>query len=345
MFELVFFVSFAVFFSFLCSLFEAALYSVPVGHVESLAKSGSASGRILKKFRENVDAPIAGILSLNTIAHTVGAALAGAAAAEVLGEPWLPHFSAVFTLVILLFSEIIPKTIGVVYARHLVSWIAYPIQILIWTQAPLIWLCQFVTRLISRGKVEHVVSSEELIALAHMGRRAGTIDVDEGNVIQNILLLKKKTVQQIMTPRTVIYSLQARQKIGEVLQNGVPSYGRIPIIDEDAEDVVGIVHRRDILSAVAEGRENVPIQDLARSAHFVVETLTLDRVLRMFLELRQHLFVVIDEYGGLEGVVTLEDVLEELIGQEIVDETDEVVDLRELAHRRRRQAMENIDEK
>ena len=154
MFELIFFASFAVFFSFMCSLFEAALYSVPIGHIESLAKTGSVSGRLLKKFRENVDAPIAGILSLNTIAHTGGAAFAGAAAAEVLGEPWLPHFSVVFTLVILLFSEIIPKTVGVVYARQLVSLIAYPIQFLIWIQAPLIWLCQFVTRLISPEKVE-----------------------------------------------------------------------------------------------------------------------------------------------------------------------------------------------
>ena len=344
MFELIFFVSFAVFFSFLCSLFEAALYSVPVGHIESLAKSSNASGRLLKKFRENVDAPIAGILSLNTIAHTVGATLAGAAAAEVLGEPWLPHFSAVFTLVILLFSEIVPKTIGVVYARRLVSWIAYPIQILIWIQLPLIWLCQFVTRLISHGKVEHVVSSEELIALAHMGRHAGTIGVEESNVIQNILLLKEKTVQQIMTPRTVIYLLEAQQKVGEVLQIGVPPYSRIPIVDKDAEDVVGIVHRRDILSSAAEDREDTPIQSLSRGAHFVVETLTLDRVLPMFLELRQHLFVVIDEYSGLAGVVTLEDVLEEIIGQEIVDEDDEVVDLRELA-RRRRQAMGNIEKK
>ena len=345
MFELIFFVSFAVFFSFLCSLFEAALYSVPIGHIESLAESGSASGRLLKKFRENVDVPIAGILSLNTIAHTVGAALAGAAAAEVLGEPWLPHFSAVFTLVILLLSEIVPKTVGVVYARHLVSLIAYPIQILIWIQAPLIWLCQFVTRLISGGKVEHVVSSEELIALVNMGRHAGTIGVEEGSAIQNILLLKEKTVQQIMTPRTVIYSLHAQQKVSEVLQTDVPSYSRIPIVDEDAEDVVGIVHRRDLLSAAAEGREDTPIQSLSQGAHFVVGTLTLDRVLRMFLELRQHLFVVIDEYGGLAGVVTLEDVLEEVIGREIVDETDEVVDLRELARRRRRQAVGNIEEK
>ena len=342
MFELIFFVSFAVFFSFMCSLFEAALYSIPIGHIESLARTGSVSGRLLKKFRENVDVPIAGILSLNTIAHTGGAALAGATAAEVLGEPWLPHFSVVFTLIILLFSEIIPKTVGVVYARHLVSLIAYPIQFLIWIQAPLIWLCQFVTRLVSPEKVEHVVSSDELIALVNMGRHAGTIDAEESSAIQNILLLKEKTVQEIMTPRTVIYSLQAQQKVNEVLQIGVPSYNRIPIVDEDAEDVVGIVYRRDILSSAAEGREDISIQSLSRGVHFVVETLTLDRVLRMFLERRQHLFVVIDEYGGLAGVVTLEDVLEEIIGREIVDETDEVVDLRELARRHRRQAMENI---
>ena len=344
MVELVFFVSFAVFFSFLCSLFEAALYSVPIAHIELLDKSGSASGRLMKKFRENIDAPIAGILSLNTIAHTVGAALAGAAAAQVLGDRWLPYFSAVFTLVILMFSEIIPKTMGVVYARQLVSWVAYPIQLLVWTQAPLIWLCKFVTGLISRGKVEHVVSSEELVALVHMGRRAGTIEVEEGHAIENILSLKEKPVQQVMTPRTVMYSLQAQQNVDEVLEAGVPSYARIPIVDgEDAEEVVGIVHRRDILSALAEGRQEATMQNLARSAHFVPATLTLDRVLRRFLEAQQHLFIVIDEYGGLDGVVTLEDVLEELLGREIVDETDTVVDLRALARRRRREAMGDVE--
>ena len=344
MFELVFFVCFAVFFSFLCSLFEAALYSVPVAHIELMEKSGSASGRLMKKFRENVDAPIAGILSLNTIAHTVGAALAGAAAAEVLGEPWLPYFSVIFTLVILMFSEIIPKTIGVVYARQLVPWVAYPIQTLIWTQAPLIWLCEQVTRLISRGKVDDAVSSDELVALVHMGRRAGTIDAEEGHAIENILSLKEKTVQQVMTPRTVMYSLSAQQKVSEVLEVGVPSFSRIPIVDDgDTDEVVGIVHRHDIFSALAGGREDTLIQDLARSADFVPETLTLDRVLRRFLESRQHLFIVIDEYGGLNGVVSLEDVLEELIGREIVDETDTVTDLRELARRRRRQAMGNME--
>jgi len=343
MFELIFFVSFAVFFSFLCSLFEAGLYSVPIGYIESLAKSGSASGRLMKKFRENVDAPIAGILSLNTIAHTVGAALAGAAAATVWGDAGLPYFSAIFTLIVLLFSEIVPKTIGIVYARQLVPWIAYPIQVLIWTLAPLIWLCQSVTRLISGGKVEHIVSSEELIELVHIGRRAGTIEADEGRAVQNILSLKNRKVHQIMTPRTVVHTLRGKQTVEAVLQKGVPSYSRIPIVDDqDADDVVGIVLRRDILAAVAEGRNTVPMQDLARAAHFVLDSTTLDVVLRMFLERRQHMFLVIDEYGGLAGVVTLEDVLEELIGQEIVDETDEVVDLRQFAHHRRQMALGDI---
>ena len=147
-----------------------------------------------------------------------------------------------------------------------------------------------------------------------------------------------------MTPRTVMYSLSAQQKVSQVLEAGVPSFSRIPIVDDgDTDEVVGIVHRRDIFSALAGGREDTLIQDLARPADFVPETLTLDRVLRRFLESRQHLFIVIDEYGGLNGVVSLEDVLEELIGREIVDETDMVTDLRELARRRRRQAMGNVE--
>ena len=341
MFELLLYMSIALVFSFLCSVFEAVLYSTPISHIETMAQSGSASGRLLKKFRENIDAPIAGILSLNTIAHTVGAALAGASAVKVLGEPWLPHFSAVFTLMIFLLSEVIPKTLGVIYARSLVPWVAYPIQILIWTQAPLIWLCKLVTRLISRGKKEHGISPNELIAMAHVGRESGTIGVEESNAIQNILRLKEKTVHHVMTPRTVIFALQAKQTIGDVLQTtGVPTYSRIPIVEDGPEDMVGVVLRRDILSVGAEDRDTTFLHQLARPVHFVVESLALDRVLRMFLEKRQHLFVAIDEYGGVAGIVTLEDIIEEIIGREIVDETDVADDMRELARRHRRTAME-----
>lgn len=337
--ELLLAVGFAIGFSFLCSLLEAVLYSVPIGQVEALAESGSARGKLLKKYREDVDAPLAAILSLNTIAHTVGASMAGAAAADVLGVEALGYFSVVFTLAVLIFSEIIPKTAGVVYAKKLALWIARPLQILIWILAPLVWLCQFVTRLISSGQVDHQVSGEEIQAMARLGHRSGSVGQDESGIIENVLTLKHKIVKDIMTPRMVVVSMNANLTIREVKDRvGTPTFSRIPITDENPEDVVGLVLRRDVLLAIGEGRLDIDLMSLMRPVDFVVDTLPLDRALRLFLEKREQIFVVIDEFGGLSGVITLEDVLEEILGHEIVDELDEAVDLRELARSRRQRA-------
>lgn len=340
--ELILAMSFAIGFSFICSLLEAVLYSVPISQVEALAQSGSVSGKLLKKFRQDIDAPLAAILSLNTIAHTVGAAMAGAAAAEVLGAKALGYFSIVFTLAILLFSEIIPKTAGVVYAKQLAIWIARPLQWLIWALAPLVWLCQFVTRAISGGTVEHHVSGEEIKALARLGHLSGDVGQDESGIIQNVLTLKNKIVKDVMTPRMVAFTLSAYLSIREIHETiGIPTFSRIPITDENPEDVVGIVLRRDILLAISEERFDDNLMALIRPVDFVVDVLPLDRVLRLFLEKREHIFVVIDEFGGLSGLIALEDVLEEILGHEIVDELDEAVDLRALA-RSRRQHAQNV---
>jgi CBS domain containing-hemolysin-like protein len=337
--ELILAMSFAIGFSFICSLLEAVLYSLPMSQVENLAQSGSISGKLLKKFRQDVDAPLAAILSLNTIAHTVGAAMAGAAAADVLGAEALGYFSVVFTLAVLVFSEIIPKTAGVVYAKELALWIARPLQWLIWGLAPLVWLCQFVTRVISSGRVEHQVSGEEIKAMARLGLQSGNVGQDESGIIQNVLTLKDKFVKDVMTPRMVVFSLSAYLSISDIQKTvGIPTFSRIPITDESPEDVVGIVLRRDILLAISEGRLQVDLMQLMRPVDFVLDTLPLDRVLRLFLEKKEHIFMVIDEFGGLSGVIALEDVLEEILGHEIVDELDEAVDLRALARSRRQQA-------
>lgn len=337
--ELILAMSFAIGFSFLCSLLEAVLYSVPISQVEALAQSGSVSGKLLKKFRQDIDAPLAAILSLNTIAHTVGAAMAGAAAADVLGTEALGYFSIAFTLAVLLFSEIIPKTAGVVYAKQLAIWIARPLQWLIWSLSPLVWLCQFVTRVISRGKVEHQVSDDEIKALARLGQLSGNVGQDESGIIQNVLTLKEKIVSEVMTPRMVVFTLSAYLTIREVKDTvGIPTFSRIPITDENPEDVVGIVLRRDILLAISEERLEENLMGLIRPVDFVLDTLPLDRVLRAFLERHEQIFVVIDEFGGLSGVISLEDVLEEILGHEIVDELDEAVDLRALARSRRQRA-------
>lgn len=340
MLELVVAVSAAVVISAMCSLFEAVLYSVPLSHIESMAAEGRHAGRILQRLRQDVDRPISAILSLNTMANTAGAAIAGAAALKVFGSDWMWYFSAFFTLAILMFSEVIPKTAGVVYNRTLSVAIAQPLNMLVVLFAPFIWLTGFVTRLISRGKVQDEVSQDELLSMARMGLKAGTIEADEAEVIQNVLSLQGKAVSEIMTPRTVVFSLSAVATLQEVKDNsGLLNYSRIPVFDKDADDVVGIALRRDLLTAMADGQGEMRVEELMRSVDFVAQSLSVDRLLRMLMERRQHLSVVVDEFGGLVGLVSLEDVLEEILGKEIVDEFDQVADLRELARQRRQKTL------
>ncbi|MBT3604045.1 MAG: HlyC/CorC family transporter [Candidatus Latescibacteria bacterium] len=323
-----------------CSLFEAVLYSVPVSHVESLAQTGQKSGKILRRLRNNVDRPISAILSLNTIANTGGASLAGFMAGKILGKDTIEEylFSAAFTLAILLFAEVIPKTVGVVYARPIASLIAQPLQLLVWLFTPFIILCRVATRLVAKEQGEQNISDQELISLARLGRRSGSLDPTEAGVIQNILSLKSKTAAEVMTPRTVVFSLSENLTLEEARnQKGFWAHSRIPVYSEDFEDIVGIILRRDMLAALTDEDDNRTLSDLMRPVHFVAESHSLDRILQLFLEKRQHLFIVIDEYSGLSGVLTLEDVLEEILGKEIVDESDQVTDMRELARKRRQQ--------
>jgi CBS domain containing-hemolysin-like protein len=334
--ELILAAGFAIIVSGMCSLFEAVLYSVPISLIEARAQAGKSSGRILKKLRKDVDRPISAILSLNTIANTAGATIAGSAVASVFGYEWVGYFSVFFTLSILLFSEVLPKTVGVVYSRQLSSLIARPLQWLVWSLTPMVWLCQFATRLVARKKMIQTVSAEEIITMAKLGRLSGEIEPDEENVIRNILSLENKTAKDIMTPRTVIFSLSEHLTLEEAWEKGgMWPHNRVPVYDENPEDIVGIVQRREVLSALASDKHQLRLGNLMKPVHFCPESIPLDRLLMEFLERRQHLFVVIDEFGGLAGVVTLEDVLEEILGREIVDESDQVVDMRELARRRK----------
>ncbi len=322
--------------SAMCSLFEAVLYSVPRSHVELLRRSGRPTGRILFQLRQKVDRPIAAILSLNTIANTGGVAIAGAMAATVLGSAWLGYFLAAFTLAILLFAEVVPKTVGVVYARPLSAWIARPLQWLVVLFRPFTVLTQLATKLVWSGHQEHRVSDEEVLTLVGSGLRTGDFKPHEAEVIANVLALERTIVKDVLTPRTVVFSLDASTSVKVAARNSaLPKHTRVPIYDEDSEDVVGLVHRMDILMAIARDRSDTTLEQIMRPIDFVVETTPLDQLLRTFLERRRHRVAVIDEFGGFAGIITLEDVLEELIGHEIVDESDQITDLRAYAHQRR----------
>jgi CBS domain containing-hemolysin-like protein len=344
MLELILAVSFAIFISAGCSLFEAVLYAVPMRHIEGMVHAGKSGGKIFKKMRDNVEKPIAAILSLNTIANTAGSAFAGAAASAVFGHEWLVYFSAFFTLAILVFSEIIPKTAGVVYGRELAPVVAYPLKWLVWFMTPASWLSGLITGLISRGKPKEYVTAKELRVMAELSLRTGGIKPYQEQAIENILTLQNKKVKDVMTPRTVIFSLSEHLSLEKAIKSPNKwEHSRFPVYDQDAEDVVGIVLTKELSMALAQGKTDMLLTEIMRPVHFVVETATLNRVLMEFLDLRQHLFVVLDEYGGLAGLITLEDILEEILGREIIDESDEVVDKRELARRPRKRIIRKAE--
>jgi CBS domain containing-hemolysin-like protein len=335
-------VSLAMGVSALCSLFEAVLYSVPFSYVEALSRKGRRAGLLFKQMRENVERPISAVLTLNTVANTFGASVAGAAALAVFGQEWLGVFSAAFTLGILLFSEIIPKTVGVRYCKGFSKLVAFPLYLLQWILLPATWATSWITRWIGPNGAIVGISAEEIQAMAKMGRRTGTIRGVEETVIKNILALREVRSRDIMTPRTVVFSLPKHMSLEEV-RAASPlwpwPHSRVPVYEGEVDNIVGLVQRREILAALADARQGVRLDDLKRPVHIVPDTLTADRLLQDFVERREHLFVVVDEYGGVAGVVTLEDVFEEILGQEIVDESDLTDDLQRVAEQRRRQIL------
>lgn len=343
---LIFTVFLVVLVSAFCSTTEAALYSVSWTYIETLRAKGARTGELLYQLRSHVERPIAAVLTLNTIANTAGAAIAGAIAADVLGTRWMPWFAAGLTLLILAFGEIVPKTLGVSYAPGFSSFMARPLMFMVILFKPFIWLSGMFTRLLAPADNAPTATEDDIRAITSLSRASGRIQPYEEHAIRNILALDAKHVHEIMTPRTIVFSLQENTTLNEAyLHPQIWNYSRIPIHGEDNEDIVGIVHRKDIARCKSEGRGSVILGDIMQPVRFVLESQTVDRLLLEFLESRQHLFIVLDEYGGLAGVVSLEDVLEEMLGREIVDESDAVADLREAARQRRHRLVQRREQK
>lgn len=328
--------------SFACSLMEAVLLSVPRSHIAVLVEQNSVAGRRLQRMKDDIDQPLAAILTLNTFAHTLGAAGVGAEAALLWGDAWVGVVSFVVTLIILVFSEIIPKTLGAVHAKRLAPLTAWAVQGLIVVLRPIVAACNWISLLLS-GRRQHVprLSRDEVRSLAHMALAEGAIDSAEAALLRNLIALRDVSVEEIMTPRTVVFSLRADQTVAEVTAEGPPRFARIPLIGASLDDPKGVVHRQDLFRALCAGKTAVTLGELARPLHAVPTLAKLPHVLQEFVRRREHLFLAVDEYGGSAGVVTLEDVVETLLGLEIVDETDTVDDMQELARQllaRRRRA-------
>jgi CBS domain containing-hemolysin-like protein len=332
---LIIYILLALVFSFLCSIAEAVLLSITPSYIAGLQDKNPKLAALLKRLKQdNVDQSLAAVLTLNTIAHTVGAIGSGSKATAVFGSAWFGLFSALMTLMILFLSEIIPKTIGAVYWRGLAGLTARFVRTLILVLYPLIWVSEALTRLIASGRTIHVFSREEFVAMAGIGESAGKIEEHETRIIRNLFRLSSLTAVDIMTPRTVISGLQQDLTVTGALE-AEPSvtFSRLPLYQKDLDHITGFILRDDLLLAKASDRGDVKLETLKRDIKTVPGTMPLSNLLEFLLDQRMHIALVIDEYGGTKGLVTTEDVVETLLGMEIIDEMDQVEDMRVLARR------------
>ena len=313
---------------------EATLLSVTPSYMAALEQEENPMGEKLRGMKEDIDRPLAAILSLNTIAHTVGAAGAGAQAAVVFGEAYIGVISAVLTLLILVFSEIIPKTLGAVYWRDLAPSITRILVPTIWSMWPLVKLSKGITRLLSSGEERVPFSREEFTALAELGQEEGVFEEKESRILKNLFRFNSLRVKDVMTPRTVMFDLPEETTIGEVVEEYDEfRFSRIPVYSGTRDDVTGYVLKDEMLLRAAQEEHHMKLSDLAREMLVVRDSLPLPDLLERLLDKLEHIALVVDEYGGVEGIVTMEDVVETLLGLEIVDEADSVEDMQALARR------------
>ena len=330
---LLLYVVLALFFSFLCSIAEATLLSITPSYIAGLKDASPKKAEQLRRLKEdNIDQSLAAILTVNTIAHTVGAIGAGAKAISVFGQVWFGVFSAVMTLLILFLSEIIPKTLGAVYWRQLASFTGVYVNFLIKIMYPLIVVSDKLTKLISGDKKAQQFSRDEFVAMAGIGKEEGMLNDRESKIIRNLFLFKSFDASTVMTPRIVVSALQKDLTVDEALAiPTISNFSRLPIYENDLDSVVGFVLREDLLVAKNKGEEGRSISDFRRELITVMAKTPLSRLMEILLEKRQHIALVVGEYGDTKGVVTLEDVVETLLGIEILDEGDKVEDMQKLA--------------
>lgn len=337
---LIFYVALALIVSFLCSLLEASLLTITPSAIRSAEDRGARWASGMRQLKNDVERPLAAILTLNTVAHTMGAAGAGAQYAEVYGAGGEAIFAAALTLAVLVFTEIIPKTLGARYASRLAPFTAWILPIMITCLAPLVWASRQITQLITFGKpAELPRHREELMAVASLGQASGQIQQDEVRFVRNMLQLHAIKVSDIMTPRTVVFSLPVDMPLDDMAaQIRISPYTRVPVIESGTETVRGFVIKHDVLAEITGEEPTVTVEALVRALPTTLDEIPVDSLFRRMVAENSHILGVMDEFGTFLGVVTLEDVLETIFGFEIVDELDEVPDLqifaRELAQKR-----------
>lgn len=329
---LILYIILALLFSFLCSIAEAVLLNITPSYIADLREKQPEFADRVKQVRQTeVDESLAAILTMNTIAHTVGAIGSGAEATIVFGSVWFGVFSAVMTLAILFLSEIVPKTIGVVYWRSLARFVVSYIRILRISLYPIIWISEAITRIITRDENPHVFSRDEFIAMAGVGEESGQIDTGELKIIRNLFRLSDMKTREIYTPRTVMMAFEKKMTVSEVLEaeENIP-FSRLPIYNKTLDDVTGFILTDELLFLKAHDKGTTKIEEISREMPIISIHTKLSKLLEFFLSENHQIALVIDEFAT-KGVVTFEDVLETLLGEEIVDETDNIHDMRAFA--------------
>lgn len=327
----------AVGISFLCSILESVLLSVNIPYVSVLEREGNKAAKILRKHKENINVSIASILILNTIANTLGAAAVGAQAKSIYGSEAVFYVSAVLTFAILFFSEIIPKTIGAVYWKQLAPAAAYIIRFFIWVTYPIILLTLFVTNRISKDDDSMSLSKEELLESALLSEGEGVLGEQESDVIENILLLDKIKIGEILTPRTVVFALDCSRTIKDIVEQeaDIFKFSRIPVYKDSIENITGMVMTKKIFQQALED-DSATLSSIQKDIFKISENIPVSRALNLFIKKKEHMFLVLDSYDQTEGIVTLEDCVETILGVEIVDESDSHADMREVAKQKMR---------
>ena len=329
--------------SALCSMLEATLLSTPLSYITGLEEQGIKGSQLLKRLKQSPDRAISAILCLNTIANTVGASIVGSLVYDVYGSAIVGVFSTIFTFTILIFSEIIPKTIGTSYWRKLAIPAASIINAMIFIMFPLVWLLEHLTHMISSKSTQVSVSREDISAMVSVATEEEVIEKDEKKMIQNLLKLDEITAHEIMTPSTVVEMAEGNMTVREFYDSADLTHSRILVFDEDNSDyVIGYVLRQTVLEKMAEDKFKTRIRDISRPILSFPEDEPVGNIWEKFLEKKEHISVIIDEYGTFRGLVTLEDVIETMLGQEIVDETDEVVNMQEYAKEHWEKAQKDI---
>ncbi len=322
---------FVIVVSFICSLLEAVFLSISPAAVAMMVKENHRSGRLMEHLKENIDRPISAILTLNTLSHTLGSATIAAKVQELYGSTTVTFFSIVLTFCILIFSEILPKIIGATYWKILSPFAAYTIQFMIFCLFPIVRFSELLGKLFARPDTASV-TREEMLVTAELGVEDGTIHKKESNIIKNLLMLDSMFVSDIMTPRSVMFALEADESVEEIGNRYKPiRFSRIPVYDSNLDNIIGLTHRYKVLEALSADQHKLKIREITTSINSVPERMTVAGVIDLFVKRKEHLALAVDEYGIVTGLVTLEDAIETLLGVEIVDEFDNITDMRQYA--------------